>query len=102
MITLIGKYASRYGTPFGNRSLPPSSIRANNYHSYVVHHPFTAIVGPVRPWFEQSGGRAVQYHLVDGSTWESLIKTGFIVENTHDVLSSVNNARSWGLVPEAC
>lgn len=73
----IDRYGSEYGsflapagTPYGARSIPPSSLDGNpagtcNYHDYTVLKPFQVDAGPIAPWFAQLGG-GLQYQL-DGS-----------------------------------
>jgi hypothetical protein len=57
-----GTYLYPDGTPFQQRSLPPSLLSTtdpsfpNNYHRYEIMRPFRARAGPVAPAFEQPGG----------------------------------------------
>jgi hypothetical protein len=57
-----GSYLYADGTPFQQRSLPPSALNTTDpafpygYHRYEVARPFTVRAGPVAPWFGQPGG----------------------------------------------
>jgi Tuberculosis necrotizing toxin len=56
-----GEYLSPLGTPFPERSLPPSSLDGRDevlfgYHAYEVVKPFDAHVGSIAPAFGQPGG----------------------------------------------
>ncbi|CAO5230132.1 exported hypothetical protein [Frankia sp. AgKG'84/4] len=65
-----GRYLAPDGTPYAERSIPPSSLVGApapdcNYHEYRVVRPFAVYGGPIAAWFGQPGG-AVQYQL-DGT-----------------------------------
>ena len=57
-----GSYLYADGTPFQQRSLPPSALNTTDpafphgYHRYEVARPFTVRAGPVAPFFGQPGG----------------------------------------------
>ncbi|MDR2088480.1 MAG: TNT domain-containing protein [Clostridiales Family XIII bacterium] len=50
-----GKFVSPQGTPYANRSLPPSSD-ARPYNAYEVVKPIDVKSGKISPWFDQPGG----------------------------------------------
>lgn len=69
-----GRFAHPLGTPFPQRSLPPSFVGAE-YHRYEVLGDVNdaAMEGPVAPWFEQPGGgtqfvfpRPIRWYLDQG------------------------------------
>jgi hypothetical protein len=56
-----GRFLSPLGTPFPERSLPPSSLNdmpgvPNGYHAYEVVKDFDAKLGYIAPAFGQPGG----------------------------------------------
>ena len=57
-----GSYLYADGTPFQQRSLPPSALTTTDpafpygYHRYEVMRPFTVRAGPAAPYFGQPGG----------------------------------------------
>jgi hypothetical protein len=55
-----GRFLSPAGTPYAERSLPPSNINGGapnfDYHVYEVVRPFTADVGFIAPAMGQDGG----------------------------------------------
>ncbi|MGQ0623608.1 MAG: TNT domain-containing protein [Sporichthyaceae bacterium] len=76
-----GRFAHPAGTPFPQRSLPPSLIGAP-YHRYEVLADLGAGImeGPVTPWFGQPGGgtqfvfpRPIRWYLDNGLLRELLV-----------------------------
>lgn len=73
-----GRFAHPLGTPFPQRSLPPSSVSAP-YHRYEVLADLGPgiVEGPVAPWFGQPGGgiqfvfpRPIRWYLDQGMLGE--------------------------------
>lgn len=57
-----GSYMSPAGTPYAQRSLPPTNLDATpgslypyNYHLYMVSRPINVQSGPIAGWFGQQG-----------------------------------------------
>jgi Tuberculosis necrotizing toxin len=66
--SLYGSFLAPFGTPYAERSIPPSSLDdapsfTCNYHTYKVDKPFTVEAGPIAPAFGQPGF-GLQYQLV--------------------------------------
>ena len=63
-----GSFLAPAGTPYAQRSIPPSSLNTSdpaytcNYHVYRVAKQFTVESGPIAAWFGQPGGGR-QYQL---------------------------------------
>ena len=70
-----GKYASPYGTPFEERSLPLGAD-AKSYNVYEVIEPVDVLGGKTSPWFYQPGG-GIQYKF--NMSIEELIQQGKIL-----------------------
>lgn len=71
------------GAPYNQRALPPTNLNAApgaaypyNYHVYQVSRPFTALAGPIAPWFGQMGmGTQFQLDLSVGA----LVDQGYLL-----------------------
>ncbi|KAJ7775520.1 hypothetical protein B0H16DRAFT_1713106 [Mycena metata] len=76
-----GKFLAPVDTPFGQRSLPPSSLETStNYHVYRVEtDTITVLTGTIAPWFGQPG-QGTQYELPPGTTVQSLLDARFLTE----------------------
>ncbi len=67
----FGGFLAIYGTPYGQRSIPPSNLDTAdpnytcNFHAYRVSTPFDVEAGPAAPWFAQPG-EGEQYQ-IDGA-----------------------------------
>jgi hypothetical protein len=67
-----GGYFSPAGTPYAQRTLPPSSLNTKegspvaDYHVYRVEKPFLMLVGPIARGFGQSG-QGTQYFSVNST-----------------------------------
>jgi len=66
--SLYGSFLAPFGTPYADRSIPPSSLDDSpgftcNYHIYKVVKAFTVEAGPIAPAFGQPG-LGLQYQLV--------------------------------------
>lgn len=70
-----GSFLAPEGTPYVQRSLPPSSLN-EPYYSYRVVKPLPVESGPAAPAFDQPGG-GIQYKT--GASIETLIKDGYLV-----------------------
>jgi len=89
-----GSYLSPFGTPYADRSIPPSSLDSVdahgaslgncNYHEYEVLKPFAVEAGPIAPGFGQPG-YGIQY-LPDGH-----VSVQWLLD--HHYLSDVVTAR---------
>lgn len=65
--SVYGSFLAPEGTPYLERSIPPSSLESTpaagcNYHDYQVLKFFRVDEGPIAPWFAQPGG-GEQYQL---------------------------------------
>ena len=69
-----GTFVSPQGTPFGARSLPPSSL-SKQFNTYEVVNPVEVNGGTVAPWFGQGGG-GIQYEF--DQSIADLIEGGFL------------------------
>ncbi|GGX25223.1 hypothetical protein GCM10010341_53050 [Streptomyces noursei] len=83
----LGRFAHPEGTPFAQRSLPPTYL-ACGYHVYSWIRPWTQEdadkygfiqSGKVAPWFGQPGG-GTQFMLPEGISVQWLIDQGYIRE----------------------
>ncbi|KAJ7033794.1 hypothetical protein C8F04DRAFT_1183765 [Mycena alexandri] len=76
-----GRFLAPVDTPFGQRSLPPSSLGPSpHYHVYRVEiNNLTVLAGTIAAWFGQPG-QGTQYELAQGTTVQSLLDTGFLTE----------------------
>ena len=70
-----GRFLAPEGTPFGNRSIPPTH-RAESLYVYEIVRPLPVQSGPAAPWFGFPGG-GTQYY-TGGRTINDLIRDGFI------------------------
>ncbi|KAF2213554.1 hypothetical protein CERZMDRAFT_117258 [Cercospora zeae-maydis SCOH1-5] len=77
-----GKYMSPAGTPYAQRSLPPTNLVSDpgaeypyNYRVYIVSRSLSVQGGPIAAWFEQQG-LGVQF-LMPMSVIE-LVKGGYL------------------------
>ncbi|KAH8888941.1 hypothetical protein GQ53DRAFT_596426, partial [Thozetella sp. PMI_491] len=75
-----GYYLSPVGTPYAQRSLPPSRLNlfhywSVEYHLYQVQKAFVAEAGPIASWFGQPG-QGLQYRLFDNVS--TLLDTGYL------------------------
>jgi hypothetical protein len=65
--SLYGSFLAPFGTPYADRSIPPSSLDDSpgftcNYHTYRVTKAFAVEAGPIAPAFGQPG-LGLQYQL---------------------------------------
>ncbi|KAF2817354.1 uncharacterized protein BDZ99DRAFT_493191 [Mytilinidion resinicola] len=77
-----GNFMSPAGSPYAQRSLPPSNLDAApgaefpwNYHVYEVEVPFVVLAGPIAPWFGQVG-LGVQFQME--KSVQRLVEGGWI------------------------
>jgi len=95
--SVYGSFLAPAGTPYFERSIPPSSLDSTpaagcNYHKYQVLKPFTVDAGPIAAWFAQPGG-GLQYQLdaglVSGAPTQLnvlwLLDNGYLKDVTPDV-----------------
>jgi hypothetical protein len=66
--SLYGSFLAPFGTPYADRSIPPSSLDDSpgftcNYHTYKVVKAFAVEAGPIAPAFGQPG-LGLQYQLI--------------------------------------
>jgi hypothetical protein len=70
-----GRYLAPADTPFGARSLPPTSL-SDPYSRFEVLKPFNVEASRVEPWFEKPGG-GTQYFTGEKSV-QWLIDNGYL------------------------
>jgi hypothetical protein len=83
----LGTVAHPAGTPYAQRSLPPSNLDTPldqngkpgnypfNYHLYEIQKRITVLAGPIAPWFEQPG-MGLQFKF--SQTISNCIKEGYL------------------------
>ncbi|MGH3623561.1 MAG: TNT domain-containing protein, partial [Sciscionella sp.] len=76
-----GRVLAAAGTPFAQRSLPPSHLVAG-YHRYQVTEPLPVWRTVSASWFAQPGG-GVRYRI--GYPVTDLVALGYLTDITHDL-----------------
>lgn len=86
------------GTPYGQRSLPPTNLPKTPddlsvYHVYRVLKDLNLVAGPIAPWFEQPG-LGIQFYTGDNITIKTLLDQGYIKEvNDKDLFNAADSTK---------